>query len=337
MAYCTQCGSPLDDAGSCPRCGTKARPAGRLAVKAVLMLGVPLVVLGVLLGVWLSTTVTPASAEKAAEQAAPRGVMTDEGRARQALAMGASFKKLAGADFNTALAMLVTPDGKQAWDKMTAGLFSAQVDAAAFFDTAFVQVLESSGAGTFRVMIYNLWIDAAVMAQFETVGDGPKITVLKIVSAGSPGRPQLIQPKLLLQELRRRLSTAAETDLDSKPFTLESCRGIQAALTDYRKSLRDSLAPDASADHQALANTVGLLLEECRAATSDSPLLADHPREWLAALHPVYLSQASGKSLLALSATHKPGRWLLVEIVSRGQTSIISHMTVGSVNEASER
>lgn len=296
------------------------------------MLGVPLVVLGVLLGVWLSTTVTPASAEKAAEQAAPRGVMTDEGRARQALAMGASFKKLAGVDFNTALAMLATPDCKQAWDKTAAGLFLDQVDAAAFFDTAFVQVLES-GAGTFRVMIYNLWVDAAAMANFETVAGDPKITVLKIVAIASPGRPRLIHPTHLQDELRRRLSTAAEADLDSRPFTLESCRVIQMALMDYRKSLRDSLAPDASAEHQALSNTVGLLLEECRASASDSPLLADHPREWLAALHPVYLAQDSGKSLLALSATHQPGRWLLVEMVSRGQTSIITRMTVGSVDE----
>jgi hypothetical protein len=295
-----------------------------------------LVVLGVLLGVWLSTTVTPASAEKATDQGTPRAVMTDEGRARQALAMGASFKKLAAADFNTALKMLATPDCQQAWDKTAAGLFSAQVDAAAFFDTAFVQVLES-GAGTFRVMIYNLWIDAAVMATFETAGSGPKITVLKTAALGSPGRPRLIQPALLLQELRRRLSMAAETNLETKPFSQESCRAIQAALTDYRKSLRDSLAPDATADQQALSNTVGLLLEECRAAASDSPLLADHPREWLAALHPVYLSQAAGKSLLALSATNKPGRWLLVEMVSRGQSSIISRMTVGSVNELSER
>lgn len=336
MAYCTQCGSPLDQAGQCPRCGTKVRSASRLAVKAVLMLGVPLVVLGVLLGVWLSTTVTPASAEKAADQGTPRAVMTDEGRARQALAMGASFKKLAATDFNTALKMLATPDCQQAWDKTAAGLFSAQVDAAAFFDTAFVQVLES-GAGTFRVMIYNLWIDAAVMATFETAGSGPKITVLKTAALGSPGRPRLIQPALLLQELRRRLSMAAETNLETKPFSQESCRAIQAALTDYRKSLRDSLAPDATADQQALSNTVGLLLEECRAAASDSPMLADHPREWLAALHPVYLSQAAGKSLLALSATNKPGRWLLVEMVSRGQSSIISRMTVGSVNELSER
>jgi len=265
--------------------------------------------------------------------------MTAEGRAQQELAMGASFKRLAGVDFNTALAMLATPDCRQAWGKTAAGLLSAQVDAAAFFDTAFVQVLES-GAGTFSVMIYNLWIDAALVAKFETINSsdgGPRITALKMVAAGSPARPRLIQPTQLLQELQRRLSTAAVTDLGARPFTMESCRVVQAALTDYRKSLRESLAPEAAAEHQALSNTVGLLLEECRSAASDSPLLAGHPREWLAALHPVYLGQEAGKSLLALSATQKPGRWLLVEMVSRGQTSIISRMTVRSVNESSER
>ncbi|MFO1484204.1 MAG: hypothetical protein U1F71_12675 [Verrucomicrobiaceae bacterium] len=320
----------MDDAKCRARCD--ATPStGMSLLKAVLWVGIPLMILGGVLGAWLFS-----ATGKAGEKQRHASMTTDEGHELQAMAMGATFKRLAGVDFRAALAMSATPQCRQTWNQTAEGMFSGQIDAAAFFDTAFVQLLQNH-ASAFSLMIYNPWIDAAVVAVFETVGTTPQITQLKIVAKDGPGRPRLTQAGLLQEELQRRLSEAAETDWASLPFTREACRPIQMALTEYRKSLRDALAPEAGPEGQALSDTIGLLLEQCRAASPDAGLLADQPLAWRAALHPVYLHRDGGKSLLALTASTQPGRWLLVEILQRGQTLMISRMTVGSVNSSQKQ
>lgn len=284
-----------------------------------------------------SGKVVPAT--KSEEKNGKRQVVADESLYRQAMAMVTCFKNLAGVDFGALLDMFATPDSRKSWNESSAGIFSEQIDAAAFFDTAFVFAQKGS-EGSFTVVAYNIWIDSVVLATCERKDGDLKITELRTVSAGTPGVPNIQNPAQLEKELNRRLVGAAERDYTKLASSRENSRAIQKMLTDYRKAMRDALSPEAKKENEAIQKAVTQLMEECGKPIPDTKALAYLPQEWRALLHPVYLNRRaevgtkSVKYLLALSANITPGRWLFVELQTSGQSATVESVSIGSVNSA---
>jgi len=281
-------------------------------------------------------------------------VVTDASLNRQAMAMVTCFKILAGVDFNALLDMFTTPNSRKSWNKSSAGIFSEQIDAAAFFDTAFVFAQKGS-RGSFTVVAYNMWIDSVVLATCERIEGDLKITELRIVSAGMPSVPNIQDPAHLEKELNRRLVGAAKRDYAKLASSPKNSRAIQKTLTEYRKAMRDALSPEAKKENETIQKAVNQFMEECGKPIPDTKALADLPKEWRALLHPVYLSKRMDESpqsstsrtksgvaqevgaksikyLLVLSTSKTPGRWLFVEFRISGQTARVESVSIGSVN-----
>lgn len=298
--------------------------------------------------------VAPATESK--EQNDKRQLATDESLYCQAISITTCFKNLGTLDFGALLDVFATPNARKSWNESAAGVFSEQIDAAAFLDTALV-FPQKNGEGSFTVVAYNVWIDSAILATCERKDGGLKITELRTVSAGVPSVPDIQNPLQLEKELNRRLLRAAEIDYTTLASSPENSKAIQKTLSDYRKSMREALSPEAKKENEGIRKAVAELMAQCGKPTPDTKALTGLPQEWRALLHPVYLSKSADESslsatgsaesgvgqeagaksarcLLVLSASNRPGRWLFVELQASGQTATVKSVSIGSVKSA---
>ena len=375
MKFCPQCGSRLEANNKfCPGCGinlqqqqivhqitdqpvikqqapgapprawapvmTAGKAGSRQGSSSFRKTGLVIIIISSLL-VFFGWLAMLAMKEARKDKTGGSPVMTDAGWSAQTMAMAASFRKLAGLDFNTLFDMAATPECRKAWNDSSSGLFSEQIEAAAFFDTAFIMVPQCS-RDSFTVIAYCMWIDSAITARYEKKDNDFKISELKVVSISAPELITTLSPAKLEQDLKQRLARAAEADFTKLPCTAENSLAARKALVAYCRSLRDNFSPESKAENNALKRTVISFLEACRKPDFDhlpSPIvgiqtLADLPQEWRASLHPVYLGKGTDKCLVAFSSQGKPGRWLFAELQADGQSVKVKSITIGSISSA---